>query len=88
MDAPFPRGAPSLAWKVGSVLLPTYAAHLGPNHYRVVIEPPIVVERGSQTGKTGRDAFVEAAIHEFARRMGAVLTWNAGNWESWEPPVV
>ncbi len=86
-EASFARGAPSLAWKVGSALLPTVSVREGSGRYRVLIDPPIDVAR-TGAGKSGRDAFVEEAVQQFGQRLDTMLVRYPGSWEQWEAPAV
>lgn len=74
----FAIGAPSLAWKAGSTLLPTYAVREGPGRFRVVIEPPLPVDR-----ELDRKTYVRKAMGEFAERMESAIARHPGSWADW-----
>jgi len=64
-EAHFAPGAPGLAWRMGSALLPLHVTREGPLDYRVVIDEEVEVDRS-----TGKAACIEAAVCEFASRLG------------------
>ncbi len=74
----FATGSPSLAWKLGSVLLTAYVIREKLNQYRVVIEDPIQIEYGLNKKK-----WVEAAVEEFARRLEAAILYHPAGWDGW-----
>jgi len=49
-----------------------------PHHYRIVVDPPIVMERHS-----GRKAAVRAAVEEYARRLEHRILAHPGDWRGW-----
>ena len=78
----FATGAPSLAWKQGSPLLPVYVVREAHFRYRVVIERPLDPDRSRD-----KRVFVESAVRQFAERLQhCVLNnpadWSLGDW-SW-----
>ena len=76
--ASFAVGAPSLAYRVGSALLPVYALRIGPHRHRVVIEHPIEPDRGQD-----RKAFAEAAVQEFSKRLQRQIVEHPADWDGW-----
>jgi lauroyl/myristoyl acyltransferase len=74
----FATGAPGLAFKVGSALLPMFVKREGPLRYCVVIEPPITAERGAK-----RDEFVRDAVAEFAGRIENNVRQHPADWDRW-----
>ncbi len=74
----FATGSPSLAWKLGSVLLTTYVIREELNQYRVVIEDPIQIEHG-----LNKQEWVQAAVEEFARRLETAILRHPAGWDGW-----
>lgn len=71
-------GAPALAWRAGSTLLPVYAVREGTGRFRVVIEEPIPVDRGLH-----RKVFVRKATEEYVERMQNAIQRFPGSWGHW-----
>jgi lauroyl/myristoyl acyltransferase len=71
-------GAPALAWKADSTLLPTYTVREGPGQFRVVLDRPIPVDRSLD-----RKAFVRQAMVEFVSRMESAISRYPGSWSHW-----
>jgi lauroyl/myristoyl acyltransferase len=76
--ARFALGAPSLAWKTGSLLLPVFAIREDTGRYRVVIDEPISVDR-----ELDRKTFVRKATEEFSERMQDAIARSPGSWRDW-----
>jgi len=76
--AQFAIGAPALAWKAGSTLLPAFAFRTGTLRYRVVIDEPISADRALD-----RKEFVESAVKEFSHRMQRAIASHPGSWANW-----
>ena len=76
--AQFAIGAPALAWKTGSTLLPAFACRTGALRYRVVIDEPISADRALD-----RKEFVESAVEEFSHRMQRAIVSHPGSWANW-----
>lgn len=76
--AEFATGAPSLAWKMGSALLPVYVVREGRFRYRVVIDEPIEVDRGLT-----RKEFAQRAIEDFSRRLQLRIAEYPADWMGW-----
>jgi lauroyl/myristoyl acyltransferase len=74
----FATGAPALAWKMGSALLTFGVFREGSFRYRMVIRP-IEVDRGST-----RQEFVEAAVHQFSRRVRDCVERHPADWLRWD----
>ena len=77
-SAGFAAGAPFLAWKMGSVLLPTYCVRQGPSRYRFVVDEPIVLDPGLE-----RDPFVRQAVVEFSQRLQVAIRASPSSWLGW-----
>jgi len=71
-------GAPQLADKVGSTLLPTYAVWEGVGEYRVVIEAPIELDESLD-----KDDRLKRAVETFAGRMEAAVRAHPESWAYW-----
>jgi lauroyl/myristoyl acyltransferase len=78
----FAPGAPGLAWKMGSALLPVHVVRQGILHYRVVIQEPI--ERG---GSLEKNDFVVRSVRQFARRIEKRVLTHPQDW-NWEAHTV
>ena len=76
--AAFATGAPTLAHRLGSALLPVSAVREGPNRYRVVIHTPIEVSRDLRRGE-----FVQRSIEEFSRQLQARIIAHPASWGNW-----
>lgn len=76
--AEFATGAPSLAWKMGSALLPVYVVREGRFRYRVVIDEPIEVDRSLE-----RKEFARGAIEDFSGRLERTITEYPADWMGW-----
>ncbi len=76
--AEFATGAPALARKTGASLLTAYSIRLDAFRYRVVIEPPLDLDRSS-----GRQSFVEQAVGHYARRLEKHIGEHPANWQGW-----
>ncbi len=74
----FAIGAPSLAWRRGSILLTTYALRTYPSRHRLVIEKPIEADRGLD-----RKKFAAAAVREFAARLERHIAEHPAAWDGW-----
>lgn len=74
-DAYFAPGAPGLAWKMGSALLPLHAVREGPLEYRVVIDEEIGVSRSVE-----KSAFIGGAVAEFAKRLERRVLEHPADW--------
>ena len=73
----FATGAPSLAWKQGSPLLPVHVVGEAHFRYRVVIERPIDADQSQD-----KRVFVESAVRQFAERLHRRIRDNPADW-SW-----
>ena len=78
VQAEFATGAPSLAWKCGSVLLPVRTVREGFFNYNVVIEEPIRLDRSEP-----RKDFVKAAVREFTQRLELHIRERPAEWMGW-----
>jgi lauroyl/myristoyl acyltransferase len=78
----FAPGAPGLAWKMGSALLPVHVIREGILQYRVVIEEPI--ERGESLE---RSDFIARSARQFARRLERHVLAHPSDW-NWEAHTV
>jgi lipid A biosynthesis acyltransferase len=76
--ARFALGAPQLADKVGSTLLPVYVVSERVGHYRVVIDRPIELEAG-----LSREDRLKRAAEVFARRMETAIRAHPESWTYW-----
>jgi lipid A biosynthesis acyltransferase len=76
--ARFALGAPQLADKVGSTLLPVYVVSERVGHYRVVIDRPIELEDGMS-----REDRLRRAAEVFARRMETAIRAHPESWTYW-----
>lgn len=74
----FPVGAPLLALRYGSALLPTHTQRKGRFFYQVTIDPPIPL-----TPYTSHKHVINQAVQEYAQRLGARIIENPGDWD-WE----
>jgi lauroyl/myristoyl acyltransferase len=74
----FAVGAPGLSWKLGSPLLPMHVVRDGPFRYRVIIHPPVEVERD-----LGKKSFVHQAVLRFAALLERCARQSPSNWEIW-----
>ncbi len=72
----FARGAPGLAYRTGSPLLPVTVYRTGVLSYRVVIEEPVDVDRSLP-----RDEFIHEAIVQFAERVGRNVLEHPSDWD-------
>ncbi len=73
--AHFAPGAPGLALKMGSALLPLHVVREGPLRYRVVIDEEIEVDRD-----LAKPAFIDRAVSEFARRLEQRVLERPADW--------
>jgi lauroyl/myristoyl acyltransferase len=80
-DVPLATGSPSLAFSVGSRLLPVDILRLGPFHYRLRIDAPIA------PGAARKRDFVEQAVTEFAARVERRILEHPADW-MWEHHVI
>lgn len=76
--ASFAIGAPSLAWKAGSTLLPIFSVREGTARFKIVIDKPIPVHRDMD-----RKVYVEQAVNEFSQRMQSAIVQFPGSWNRW-----
>ncbi len=76
--AEFAIGAPSLAARVGSTLLPVFVIREGTAQYRIVIDRPI--ELGSHPERTEN---IRAAVSEFSLRMQKAIAKHPASWADW-----
>ena len=76
-EALFAPGAPGLAWKVKSVLLPVHVVRDAPLRYRVIIDTPVTPDPA-----LGKNEFVDDAIRRFAERVGRRVAEHPAGW-SW-----
>ena len=74
----YATGAPALAARTGAALLTVYTVREGPLRYRVVIEPPITVDRTAN-----QSTFVQAAIEEFSTRIERQVMDHPTDWDGW-----
>ena len=77
-DTPFPTGAPALAHSTGAALMPVATMRLGVNRYRVVVEPPIDVDRTLR-----RAEFRRLAVLDYVARLDERVRLNPGSWPGW-----
>jgi lauroyl/myristoyl acyltransferase len=78
----FAPGAPGLAWKMGSALLPVHVIREGILQYRVVIQEPI--ERGDSLEKSD---FIARSARQFAHRLERHVLAHPSDWH-WEAHTV
>ncbi len=76
-EALFAPGAPGLAWKLGSALLPVHVVRTAPMQYRAIIDEPICPDRSGD-----KDAFIADAVRQFAVRVGRRIRERPAGW-SW-----
>jgi Bacterial lipid A biosynthesis acyltransferase len=74
-EARFAPGAPGLAWKMGSALLPLHVVREGPLTYRIVIDQEIDVDRSVE-----KSTFISRAVREFARRLEQRVVEHPSDW--------
>ena len=72
----FPVGAPMLALRHNAGLLSVHTQRLGRFHYRVTIEPEILLDR-----KNGRTEAVNQAVQAYATRLASRILENPGDWD-------
>ena len=78
VDREFATGAPALAWELGATLLTLYAVREAPCRYRVVIDPPICMDRGLD-----RRTAVRRAVEEYAHRLEQRIVEHPAEWRGW-----
>jgi predicted LPLAT superfamily acyltransferase len=78
----FAPGAPGLAWRMGSALLPLHVVRDGPLDYRIVIDKEIDLDR-----KVDKAVFIDRAVGEFARRLEQRVLQHPADW-AWYSPIV
>jgi lauroyl/myristoyl acyltransferase len=71
-------GAAALAWETGATLVTCCSLREAPQRYRVVVDPPIELERGA-----GRREAVRCAVEEYARRLEARIREHPADWRGW-----
>jgi lauroyl/myristoyl acyltransferase len=74
-EARFAPGAPGLAWKMGSTLLPLHVVREAPLRYRIVIDAAIAVEPDAD-----KATFIDRAVGEFARRLEQRVLEHPSDW--------
>jgi hypothetical protein len=74
-EARFAPGAPGLAWKMGSALLPLHVVREGPLNYRIVIDEEIEME-----GNLDKPTYIDRAVREFARRLERRVLERPSDW--------
>jgi len=74
-EAQFAPGAPGLAWKLGSALLPLHVVREGPLRYRIVIDEPVTVDATAE-----KSIFIHAAVAAFARRLEQRVLERPSDW--------
>lgn len=74
----FASGSPSLMRLVGCALLPVHTVWLGPQKYRVVIEPAIEVDPG-----LSRDEHAKQAVGQFVKRYEQRVLEHPASWRNW-----
>jgi lauroyl/myristoyl acyltransferase len=75
-DLPFAPGAPGLAWKLGSPLLPLHVIREGPFRYKAVIHPPIDAERDQ-----GKGPFIRDSMARFRDLVERCILESPSSWE-------
>jgi lauroyl/myristoyl acyltransferase len=78
VEKQFATGAPALAWEVGSTLLTLCAVREAPCRYRVVIDPPIHLDRG-----LGRSTAIRMAVEEYVHRLERRIVEYPAGWRGW-----
>jgi len=73
--ASFPQGAPVLALRHKSALIPAYTERLGPFHYRVTLTSPIEFDE-----TLSRAEGIEQAVQTFATLLGERVTRQPSGW--------
>jgi len=81
-EARFAPGAPGLAWRMGSALLPLHVVRDGPLDYRIVIDKEIELDR-----KVDKAVFIDRAVGEFARRLEQRVLQHPADW-AWYSHIV
>lgn len=81
-EAHFAPGAPDLARKMGSALLPVHVVRDGPLEYRVVIDKEIDLDRSVE-----KSTFIDRAVSEFARRVERRILENPADF-AWSSHLV
>ena len=81
-EARFAPGAPGLALKMESALLPLHVVREGPLDYRIVIDEEIDPDRTLE-----KNAFIHRAVSEFARRLERRVLEHPSDW-AWHSPMV
>jgi lipid A biosynthesis acyltransferase len=74
-EAHFAPGAPGLAWKMGSALLPLHVVREGPLKYRIVIDEEIEMKRNLD-----KSTFIDRAVTEFATRLEQRVLEHPADW--------
>jgi lauroyl/myristoyl acyltransferase len=78
VEREFATGAPALAWELGSTLLTLHAVREAPCRYRVVVDPPIGMDRGLD-----RRTAIRRAVEEYARRLERRILARPADWRGW-----
>ncbi len=78
VEREFATGAPALAWEYNSTLLTLYTVREAPCRFRVVIDPPIGLDRG-----LGRREAVRQAVEEYAHRLEQRMREHPADWRGW-----
>ena len=73
--ASFPHGAPVLALRHKSALIPAYTERLGTFHYRVTLASPIEIDETLPRAKG-----IEQAVQTFANLLGEQVTRHPSAW--------
>jgi lauroyl/myristoyl acyltransferase len=82
----FPVGAPLLALRHKATLLPAYTQRLGRFHYRVTVEPPILLNRNTRSSE-----IIDQAVQDYTHRLADRILQNPGDWDwaySWAKNLV
>ncbi|HUG81288.1 MAG TPA: hypothetical protein VML01_06480 [Bryobacterales bacterium] len=77
----YASGAPALAWRSGAELLTAYTIRLATFRYRVVIDPPLYIDRGLE-----RKEFVKESVAEFCKRLERQVKSHPADWLGWHGP--
>lgn len=77
-EVKFAPGAPGLSWKTGGALLPLHVVRDGLFRYRVVIHPPVEVDRDLDGS-----SFIRQAVDDFAALLERCALESTTDWDIW-----
>jgi KDO2-lipid IV(A) lauroyltransferase len=76
------RGPAVLHLRTGAPLLPVYCARIGPNQYRITIEPELIPDPNYADPAEGLIAAVHASLERTVRRHPEQWLWLHDRWKS------